>query len=55
MVEEPEEELDDEDRMEMIHIETSLKKYNRAARAAARYLCMAEPILRSHSPLLWHA
>lgn len=51
MVEEPEDESDDEDKMEMIHLETSLNKYNRAARAAARYLCKAEPILRSHSPV----
>lgn len=51
MVEEPEEELDDEDKMEMIHLETSLNKYNRAARAAARYLCKAEPILRSQSSI----
>lgn len=51
VVEEPEDESDDEDKMEMIHLETSLNKYNRAARAAARYLCKAEPILRSHSPV----
>lgn len=51
MVEEPEEEPDDEERMETIHLQTSLNKYNRAARAAARYLCKAEPILRSRSPV----
>ena len=51
MTEESEEDPDDEDRMEMIHLETSSNKYNRAARAAARYLCRVEPILTSHDPV----
>ncbi len=41
----------DEDRMEMIHLETSSNRYNRAARAAVRYLCKVEPILRSNGPV----
>ena len=39
------EDLDDDVEMELIHIETMENDYNRAARVAAMYLRMAEPIL----------
>ena len=39
------EDADDEDAIEFIHMETSSNNYNRAARVAAMYLKMAEPIL----------
>lgn len=39
------EDLDDDDELELIHIETMENDYNRAARVAAMYLRMVEPIL----------
>lgn len=39
------EDADDEDEMEMLHVETMSNDYNRAARVAALYLRSVEPIL----------
>lgn len=42
------EDLDDDVEMELIHIETMENDYNRAARVAAMYLRMVEPILTAN-------
>lgn len=42
------EDADDEDELELVHIETLLNDYNRAARVAAMYLRSVEPILTSN-------
>lgn len=45
------EDLSDDDEIESIHIETMSNDYNRAARVAARYLSMVEPILKPNKKL----
>lgn len=45
------EDLDDAAAIETIHIETMLNNYNRAARVAAMYLRMVEPVLSSNKEL----
>lgn len=51
MVQGFDEEIDDEDVMEIMHIEIHENDFTRAARVAATYLLMVEPILTSDSKL----
>lgn len=46
-----EEDIEEDDGIESIHLETMKNDYNRAARAAVMYLRMVEPILKSNQEL----
>ena len=51
VIQETDDDLDEDDGIETIHIETLNNDYNRAARAAAVYLRMMEPVLMSNDAL----
>lgn len=49
MVDKSDEEVIDEDEVAILHIETELNDYHRAARVAAQYLRMMEPVLSANN------
>jgi len=51
MIEGSDEDENDEDSIEMVRVETQTNMYNRAAKVAARYIRMVEPILKGSNDL----